>query len=141
MYNTDPATTAAASNGGSPIAFIIWLVVMVIVITAMWKVFVKAGRPGWVAIIPFYNTYVLLKMVGRPGWWLILMFIPLVNIVILLLVSIDMAKAFGRSTTFGVVGLWLFSLIGYLILGFGSDKYIGPGGTSETTAPAPTPAA
>lgn len=48
-------------------------------IIAMWRIFTKAGQPGWAAIIPFYNIYVLMKVVGRPGWWLILFLIPLVN--------------------------------------------------------------
>ena len=64
---------------------------------AGWKVFTKAGQPGWAILIPFYNTYVLLKIVGRPGWWLVLMFIPLVNIVIAIIVAIDLAKSFGKS--------------------------------------------
>jgi hypothetical protein len=98
---------------------IIWIV---LVVAGLWKTFVKAGQPGWGAIIPFYNIYLMIKVAGRPGWWLILYFIPFVNIVIQLIVSIDIAKNFGHGAGYGVL-LWLFAPIMYLVLGFGSDRY------------------
>jgi len=110
--------------GGGFMLFI--LLVAIVITAAFWKVFEKAGQPGWAAIIPIYNTYIMLKIVGRPGWWLLLLLIPLVNFVIALIVAIDMAKSFGQSATFGVVMLFLLSVIGYLILGFGSARYVGP---------------
>ncbi|MEI6724978.1 MAG: DUF5684 domain-containing protein, partial [Actinomycetes bacterium] len=57
---------------------IVEIILLVLVIAGMWMTFVKAGRPGWGAIIPFYNTYLMIKVAGRPGWWLILYFIPIV---------------------------------------------------------------
>ena len=87
-------------------------------------IFTKAGRPGWGAIIPFYNIYLICKVSGRPGWWLILFFIPLVNIVVALIVMIDLAKAFGKGTGFGV-GMFFLNFIFYPILGFGSATYSG----------------
>ncbi len=123
-------TTSTDVGGGFWAAlgamWILWLVVLVIAIVAMWKIFTKAGEAGWKSIIPIYNVYILLKIVGRPGWWLILFLIPIVNVVVSLVVSIDLAKSFGKSDLFGVVALWLFSLIGYLMLGFGSAEYKGP---------------
>jgi hypothetical protein len=82
----------------------------------MWKVFAKAGHPGWAAIIPIYNMYVWCKIVGRPGWWVILMLIPLVNIVVAIIVCIDMAKSFGKGAGFGI-GLALLGIIFLPILG------------------------
>jgi hypothetical protein len=111
--------------GGTLAVGFVSLAVTVLIIVAQWRVFSKAGRPGWAAIIPFYNTYVLLKVAGRPGWWLVWFFIPLVNIVIQLVVSLGVAKAFGRGGAFGVFGLWLFGFIGYPILGFGGARYLG----------------
>ena len=108
------------------VMLLIWLAIFIVVIAAGWKVFEKAGQPGWAIIIPFFNIYIMLKIVGRPGWWLLLMFIPIVNIVISLIVAIDMAKSFGQSAVFGVVLLFLLGGIGYLILAFGSAKYLGP---------------
>ncbi|TBN58592.1 hypothetical protein EYE40_08525 [Glaciihabitans arcticus] len=101
------------------------LIFAVLVIIALWRVFSKAGKPGWYAIIPILNVYTLVKIAGKPGWWTILFFIPIANLIASLLVSIDLAKAFGKSTAFGIVALWLFSIVGYFILGFGSAKYQG----------------
>ena len=78
--------------------------------------------PGWGAIIPFYNSYLLIKVAGRPGWWLILYFIPFVNIIIHIIVCIDVAKNFGHGAGYGIL-LWLFPFIMFLVLGFGSDQY------------------
>jgi len=102
------------------------LVFAVLVIVGLWRVFTKAGRPGWAAIIPIYNAYTLLKVAGRPGWWLILLFIPIVNLIVAIIVSLDVARAFGKSGVFGFFGLFLFSIIGYLILGFGDARYTAP---------------
>lgn len=110
------------------------LVLIVFSIVTMWKVFTKAGRAGWESIVPIYNIYVTLLIIGRPGWWILLLFIPFVNVVIALFVAIDLAKSFGRSTAFGVVGLFLFSIVGYAILAFGKDTYLGPGGASSPVA-------
>ena len=115
------------------------LVVIAVSIITMWKIFTKAGREGWESIIPIYNMYVFLKVVGRPGWWLLLLLIPFVNIAIAFLIAIDLAKSFGKSAAFGAVALFLFGIVGYVILAFGKDKYVGPGGTQAPQAPA-TPA-
>ena len=80
--------------------------IFVLYIAGMWKVYTKAGKPGWAAIIPIYNFVVLMEIAGRPGWWVLLLFVPLVNIVVLAMVSIDVAASFGKSTAFGI-GLWL----------------------------------
>ncbi|PRY43901.1 DUF5684 domain-containing protein [Umezawaea tangerina] len=98
----------------------------ILAIVALWKIFTKAGKPGWAAIIPFYNIYTMLKVAGRPGWWLILYIIPIVNIIISIVVAIDLAKSFGKSGVFGFFGLWMFSIIGYLMLAFGNANYHGP---------------
>ncbi len=99
---------------------------LVIVLVGLWKLFEKAGQPGWACIIPFYNIYIMLKVAGRPGWWLLLYFIPLVNFVISIVVAIDIAKAFGEGAAFGFFLNFLLCGIGYLILGFGNYQYLGP---------------
>jgi hypothetical protein len=116
---------ASGSGAGIGILVVVYVAVLVLEIAALWKVFVKGGRPGWAAIIPIYNYYVLLKVVGRPGWWLILYFIPFVNIVVWLIVAIDLAKSFGKGTGYGVVVFFL-AFIFVPILGFGSANYVGP---------------
>lgn len=121
---TTIASSTSAATGG--FLFVVYLVLIVAVIAAYWSLFEKAGEAGWKAIIPIYNMYVLCQIAGRNGLWFLGMLIPFVNIIIWLIISIDLAKHFGKSTAFGVVGLWLFSIIGLLILGYGDAKYVGP---------------
>ena len=113
-----------AAIGGMMLLF--WLAIVVVAIVGMWKVFTKAGQPGWAVLVPFYNIYVMTQIAGRPGWWLLLFFIPFVNIAIAIVLAIDIAKAFGQSAEFGVVLLFLLSIVGYLILGFGNYQYRKP---------------
>ena len=115
-----------------PIFWICYAVVLLLMIAAMWKVFSKAGQPGWAVIIPIYNIYVLCKVAGRPGWWLLLMLIPLVNIVIAIILNIDIAKNFGKGVGFGI-GLIFLPFIFYPILGFGSAQYQGGTGAGPST--------
>ena len=117
---------------GSAVGTIIYLVVLVAVIAGIWRMFQKANQPGWGAIIPIYNYYLMLKVAGRPGWWLILYLIPVVNLIIYIIVMLDIAKAFGKGTGFGV-GMIILPFIFMPILGFGDAQYVGPaGGTSRT---------
>jgi hypothetical protein len=121
-------STVLASSGaaaGITIGVVIYLAIVVFEIAALWRVFVKGGRPGWAAIIPFYNIYVLLKVVGRPGWWLILYIIPFIGFIVWIIVSIDLARSFGKSSGFAV-GLIFLPFIFIPILGFGSATYLEP---------------
>ncbi|MBX3376970.1 MAG: hypothetical protein KF678_08205 [Phycisphaeraceae bacterium] len=114
----------AAAAGGA-LVFVIYIAIIVLVIAGMWKTFVKAGQPGWGCIVPIYNLYLLCKIAGRPWWWLILMFIPIVSLVIAIILSIDIAKSFGKGIGFAL-GLIFLAPIFYCILGFGSAQYQGP---------------
>jgi hypothetical protein len=125
LLQDDSGATIAAVLGGT-MMLIVWLVFLLVLIIGLWKVFEKAGQPGWACIVPIYNIYILMKIVGKPGWWVVLYFIPFVNFVIGIIVAISLAKAFGRSAAFGVFLLFFLSIIGYLILGFGNDRYLGP---------------
>ncbi|RMH25049.1 MAG: signal peptidase I [Planctomycetota bacterium] len=120
-------TLAQNTNNGLPIGIIavIYLAIIAVVIAGMWKMFEKAGQPGWAAIIPFYNTYILCKIVGRPGWWLILLLIPYINFVFWIIIMLDLAKSFARGVGFAL-GLIFLSPIFFCILGFGSSQYQGP---------------
>lgn len=104
--------------------FAVEIAILVAIIAGFWKVFVKAGKPGWAAIIPIYNAIVLLEIAGKPLWWIILFFIPIVNIVVAVLVGISVAKNFGKSDAFGI-GLGLLGFIFFPILGFGDAQYQG----------------
>ena len=111
--------------------WIIIIAVWVLIIAAWWQIFTKAGEEGWKAIIPIYNIIILLKIVGREWWWILLLLIPLVGFIVWIIVSLDLAKSFGRGVGFAI-GLILFPYIWSLILGFGSDTYRGPAARAAT---------
>jgi len=115
----------------------LYLAVALFFIIAAWKVFTKAGKPGWGIFIPIYNLYLWVKIAGRSGWWVLLFLIPLVNIVFAIIVAIDVAKAFGKSGVFGFFLLFLFTYIGIAILGYGQAVYTPPGPPAAPPAPAP----
>lgn len=115
----------AAGAIGALIFLVIYLGLIIFVIAGMWKMFVKAGQPGWGAIVPIYNTYLMCKIGGRPGWWLILLLIPIVNLVVMIILMLDIAKAFGKGAGFAI-GLILLGFIFIPILGFGGAEYQGP---------------
>ncbi|MBA3075420.1 MAG: signal peptidase I [Anaerolineae bacterium] len=113
---------------GAGIGILGWLLYMavgVFYLFCMWKIYVKAGKPGWAAIVPVYNILVQLEIVGRPWWYLLLMFVPVVNIVIAIMIIFDLAKVFGKSTGFGF-GLLFLSFIFIPILAFGDAQYQAP---------------
>jgi uncharacterized membrane protein YoaK (UPF0700 family) len=101
---------------------IVWLAIVVLGIAGYWKVYVKAGKPGWAALIPIYNLIVLLEIVEKPVWWLILFLIPIANLIVAIIVGIELAHRFGKSTAFG----WGAALLWFIfipILGFGDARY------------------
>jgi len=118
----EPGTSA---GGGRPVPGIVGLLIALLLIVATWKVFTKAGQPGWASIIPIYNLYIWCKIVGRPWWWILLMLIPFVNFVVAIILCIDLAKSFGKGAGFGI-GIALLGVIFLPILGFGSTLYQGP---------------
>jgi hypothetical protein len=113
-------TSALAGMFG--VIFVFILIAVLIMVIGFWKVFTKAGQPGWATIIPIFNIIVLLGIVERPTWWIVLLLIPFVNIVIELMICLDLARVFGKSTGFGV-GLFLLPIIFVPILGFGEAEY------------------
>jgi hypothetical protein len=108
--------------GAFGVLALIFLAAMVLMAIAQWKIFEKAGQPGWACLIPVYNVVVLLRIAERPEWWLLLMFVPLVNIGVAVLISLDLARRFGKEEVFAV-GLVLLPFVFYPILGFGDAQY------------------
>jgi hypothetical protein len=104
---------------------IVYLAIVIAFCVASWKVFTKAGHPGWAIFVPIYNLIVMLKIAGKPGWWVIGMLIPLVNIAVAIIMNLEIAKRFGKGTGFAV-GLILLTPIFWLILGFGDSEYSEP---------------
>ena len=93
------------------------LAISVLTIVAIWQVYERADQPGWAAVIPIYNWYVLFEIADKPAWWLLLMLVPIVNIVIWIIANIGLAAYFSRSAGFGV-GLALLPMIFFPILAF-----------------------
>jgi hypothetical protein len=95
----------------------------VVLIVAVWRIFAKAGLPGWVSLIPIYNLVKMLQLTGRSGWWILGMFVPFLNFFVAIRLVFDLARAFGRGVGFGF-GLLLLSPIFIPILGFGDARYV-----------------
>ena len=108
----------------SPVPVIISLVVCVVLLAGLWKLFVKAGKPGWAAIVPFYNMYCMYQISFGKGWLFLLTFVPVVGFVFGIMMCFKLAKAFGKGTGFGF-GLLFLSPIFMCILGFGDAEYVG----------------
>jgi len=119
---------------------LIYLAVVILCIAGAWKMFKKAGKPGWGCIIPFYNTYLMTQIGGLPIVWFILTFIPIANIVAAFVIAIAIAKSFGKGGGFGV-GIVFLPFIFYPVLGFGDAQYKGapPVVAAAPAAQAPPP--
>jgi len=131
MDNIDTATDILMTLfAGLITAYLVIVIpIVLIAIVAVWRVFTKAGQPGWAVLIPFYNLYVYSQVVKRPGWWMLLYFasiIPVVGSLAVLFVSIidnlRLAKLFGKSSGFGV-GIILLGVVFLPILAFGDADY------------------
>lgn len=131
MDNFDTATDILMTLfAGLITAYLVIVIpIVLIAIVAVWRVFTKAGQPGWAVLIPFYNLYVYSQVVKRPGWWMLLYFasiIPVVGSLAVLFVSIidnlRLAKLFGKSSGFGV-GIILLGVVFLPILAFGDADY------------------
>ncbi len=101
------------------------LLIVILLIVSLWKIFTKAGKPGWASIVPIYNSWVLAEIGGKPGWWGLLMLIPYVNIVIAFYLYYLLAKSFGKGAGYAI-GMILLPFIFLPMLAFGDDKYQGP---------------
>lgn len=140
-YSYSYSTTTADSSGISLVSSLISLAISVVVLVAEWKIFTKAGEEGWKCLIPFYNIYILSKIVGVKFVWFLLCFVPFVGALAwIIMMMVALAKSFGKSGGFAV-GLILLSPIFVCILGFGDAKYVGPGGVAQATATDGQPAA
>ncbi len=142
MYqsSSEISNEAAIAVGMMVTVFLIfYFIIAVICIVSVWRLFTKAGKPGWAAIVPVYNQIVMLQVAGRPVWWvLLMMFVPIFQVWVAIVAAIDFAKSYGKSTGFGVL-VALLPFIGLPILAFGKDThYVGPVAEGlDTFTPAP----
>ena len=103
---------------------LIYFVIFLVVIISLWKIFEKAGKPGWAAIIPIYNIIVLLEIIGKPIWWIILLIIPVINIFVFFYVAHLLSKSFGKDVVMTIL-LFFLPFIGYPMLAFSDARYGG----------------
>jgi len=138
-----PTTTTTVSSSTLTTILIIYyavvLVLAVFLIVCLWKVFNKAGKPGWAAIVPIYNSFTILEIGDQNGWWVLIAFIPFIGALILLVIyilaALEIAKRFGKGPLFAVFGLIIFSIIGWPMLAFGKAKYNDPSGMPQGQNP------
>ncbi len=108
--------------------------VFVFILIALWRIFVKAGRPGWYALIPIFNVYIMLKIVKKPTWLTLVFFIPYLGIIPQIIISLELGKAFGKSTAFSA--LWLLVLpFGFFTIAFDDSKYLYGAKSNHTPNP------
>ena len=120
------------SSGSGNIELFATLALTLVVFAGFWKLFEKAGEPGWAGIVPIYNLYVLVRISGNAWWWFVLFFVPVVNVLATLKISVDVAGKFGKGVLFGL-GLTFLSFIFYPLLGFGNYQYRDAGRSLDGT--------
>jgi len=118
MITDDAQILALAQTYG-----VVGVVLYVLIAISLWRVFSKAGYPGILAIVPIVNVFILVKVAGYSAWMTLLMLIPIVNIIFSIVIAVRVGKNFGKGGVFSFFLLWLLSIIGYFIIGFGSSEY------------------
>lgn len=106
------------------IAWLIYLAILIVSIGGLWKMFEKAGEPGWAAIVPIYNTYMMIKVSGNPNYFLLLYFVPIIALYPAIKVPWDLAKQFGKGGGYGL-GMIFLPFVFMPLLGFGDAEYQG----------------
>ena len=106
----------------NPVYAVIYVIVMIILIVANWKIFTKAGKPGWAILIPIYNIIVMLQIVEKPVWWIVMLFIPVVNIVFAIMIIYNFVLKFGKPGWHVILAL-VFGVIYYPYIAFSDAKY------------------
>jgi hypothetical protein len=122
LAQNDDTAGALGALCGLACNCIVFLVFVVPTVVGMWKVFEKAGKPGWAAIIPFFNMFVLNEVARKEILWFVLTLIPCINIVALIVICMDVAKNFGKDPLYGI-GLALLPFVFFPLLGFSDARY------------------
>jgi len=124
-YDYEDSLSSGLFAGVGLIGCLIYLAILVLTVAGLWKMFEKAGKPGWAAIVPIYNIVVIIEIIGKPLWWILLWLIPCVNIVIGIWGMNLLMKSFGKDSLYTVLALF-FPFIIFPVIGFGNDPYLGP---------------
>ena len=111
--------------GFSMASTIFGMAMLIFVFIGYWRIFEKAGKPGWAVIIPIYNVYCAFSIAWGSGWMFLLMLIPFVNIIVGIMTCLKLSEAFGKGFLFAL-GLMFLPTIFAMILGWGGAVYRGP---------------
>ena len=120
---TDVTSTSTLMQTMLPLTLGLALVFMTL--ASFWRIFNKAGEPGWKCLVPIYGAVVFHRIIGRPTWWIVLLCIPFVNIIPSIMECFDLARVFGKGAGFGL-GILLLGPLFFMVLAFGSAEYVGP---------------
>jgi hypothetical protein len=125
QQEVDTDSLTGALIGAASAVMIPVLIILLVVVVGMWKVFEKAGKPGWASLIPIYSNVVLDEIIGKPVWWIVLWLIPCTAPFVAIVALLELAKVFGKSSAFAI-GLILLPVVFVPILGFGDAQYRKP---------------
>ncbi len=118
--------------GGYFGTLLLCLPLIILHVAGLWKLFEKAGRPGWEALIPVYNFFIMIKLAGRPSWWIIWYFIPVINIIVGIGVVIDFVKCYGKFRFWEHAAAVVLSFVYFPLWGFDkTTKYLGQSATAD----------
>ncbi|MDH5019943.1 DUF5684 domain-containing protein [Halobacterium rubrum] len=126
MIDTAFVPLQSGSGAGGGLALLVGLALTVAIVAGYWKALEKAGEPGWAAIIPVYNLWVLVRASGNSWLWFVACLVPVVNLVATAKVFVNFAGQFGQGLVFGLA-TWLLPFVMMPLLGFGDYQY---GGTA-----------
>jgi len=110
--------------GFSPVLIVLWVIVAVVLVIANWKIFTKAGKPGWAILVPVYNIVVMIQIIDKPMWWIVMLFIPIANIVFMIKILYNLVLKFGQPGWHVVLALFV-GVIYYPYLAFSKASYQG----------------
>jgi len=116
------AGAVAVREGGDSLIEAVNLALLATMVAGLWRTFAKAGLPAWGAIVPIYNVVLVVRLAGWSSREALYLLIPVLNVVVLVVVSLEIAHRFGRGKLFGI-GLAILPHAFYPILGFGRDQY------------------
>jgi hypothetical protein len=118
----DSSMYEGAATGALIVPMIFMAIIGILMIIASWRIYQKAGKPGWACLIPIYNIIVFLQIINKPLWWFLMFIIPFVNIIFLIMASVEFLKRFGKPT-WHILLVLFFSAIYIPVLAFGKAQY------------------
>ena len=120
------STSSGLTGAIAAMGLFFWILSMalgILKIVSLWKIFKKAGKPGWASIVPIYNIYIMCEIAEKEWWYILLLCVPFVNIYAIIVLYNGMAKKFGKGGGF-VVGMILLPVVFFPMLAFGKDATI-----------------